>query len=88
MTLEKKQFSEFLYLSILQVPYSDIIIHISQFSGCHGNHEITAMTFDPTHRRLLTAAKDGSIKIWNFNNGALLGELQVCQAFNSLTTPL
>ena len=48
-----------------------------QFSHCHGNHEITAMTFDPTHRRLLTAGKDGTIKIWNFNNGALLDELQV-----------
>ena len=35
------------------------------------------MTFDPNLRRLLTAAKDGTIKIWNFNNGALLGELQV-----------
>ncbi|KAL5267550.1 hypothetical protein ACHWQZ_G004550 [Mnemiopsis leidyi] len=49
---------------------------VIQFSNCHGNHEITAMTFDPTHRRLLTAGKDGTIKIWNFNNGALLDELQ------------
>lgn len=49
---------------------------VIQFSNCHGNHEITAMTFDPNLRRLLTAAKDGTIKIWNFNNGALLGELQ------------
>ena len=43
-----------------------------------GKHsEITAMTFDPTFRRLLTAAKDGAVKIWNFNNGACLREFPV-----------
>lgn len=30
---------------------------------------ITAMTFDKNERRLLTAANDGSLKMWNFNNG-------------------
>ena len=49
---------------------------IIQFSNCHGNLEITAMAFDPTGRRLITGARDGSIKIWNFNNGACLSKLQ------------
>ncbi|XP_063000291.1 EF-hand calcium-binding domain-containing protein 8 [Elgaria multicarinata webbii] len=37
--------------------------------------EITAMTFDAPERRLITALKNGSIKLWNFNNGACLIEL-------------
>ena len=37
--------------------------------------EVTAMTFDPTYRRLITAAKNGVVRVWNFNNGALLREL-------------
>jgi len=36
--------------------------------------EITAMAFDPTYRRLITAAREGPVKIWNFNNGACLRE--------------
>ena len=39
--------------------------------------EITAMNFDVSYRRLITAARDGAVKIWNFNNGALLRELPV-----------
>ncbi|XP_038078621.1 WD repeat-containing protein on Y chromosome-like isoform X2 [Patiria miniata] len=38
--------------------------------------EITAMTFDPSYRRLVTGGRDGSVKIWNFNNGACLRELE------------
>lgn len=34
--------------------------------------EITAMTFDEPGRRLITGARDGSVKIWNFNNGNCL----------------
>lgn len=49
---------------------------IIQFSKCHGSIEITAMTFDPTGRRLITGARDGSIKMWNFNNGACLAVLE------------
>lgn len=47
-----------------------------QFSQCHGNMEITAMAFDTTGRRLITGGRDGSLKIWNFNNGACLSILQ------------
>ena len=43
-----------------------------QFSRCHGNMEITAMAFDTTGRRLVTGGRDGSLKMWNFNNGACL----------------
>ena len=47
-----------------------------QFSQAHGNAAITAMTFDPSGRRLITGAKDGSIKVWNFNNGSCLRSMQ------------
>ena len=38
--------------------------------------EITAVTFDPTKRRLITGTRAGTVRIWNFNNGACLRELQ------------
>ncbi|KAM6976879.1 WD repeat-containing protein on Y chromosome-like [Aplochiton taeniatus] len=34
--------------------------------------EVTAMSFDGPKRRLITGSKDGTVKLWNFNNGALL----------------
>lgn len=34
------------------------------------------MAFDPTGRRLITGGRDGSIKLWNFNNGACLSVLE------------
>ncbi|XP_043944952.1 EF-hand calcium-binding domain-containing protein 8 [Protopterus annectens] len=37
--------------------------------------EITAMCFDGPERRLITGAKDGAVKLWNFNNGACLMEM-------------
>ncbi|KAL2912296.1 hypothetical protein HK105_208211 [Polyrhizophydium stewartii] len=43
-----------------------------RFSEAHGKSEITAMAFDASGRRLVT---DGTIKIWNFNNGQLMQEL-------------
>lgn len=49
---------------------------IIQFSNAHGNSEITAMRFDPSKRRLITGARDGTVRIWNFNNGGCLCELQ------------
>ncbi|OWF37797.1 WD repeat-containing protein on Y chromosome-like [Mizuhopecten yessoensis] len=39
--------------------------------------EISAITFDGPERRLITGARDGSVKVWNFNNGACL------QTFNT-----
>ena len=34
-----------------------------------GEEEITCMTFDSSLRRLLTGSRNGSVKIWNFQNG-------------------
>ena len=42
---------------------------VIQFSKCHGDFEITAMSFDKSGRQLFTGGRDGSIKAWNFNNG-------------------
>ncbi|XP_056421069.1 WD repeat-containing protein 49 isoform X2 [Hyla sarda] len=40
---------------------------IKQFSGCHGNAEISTMALDATETRLLTGSIDGTVKIWDFN---------------------
>ncbi|XP_041712374.2 WD repeat-containing protein on Y chromosome-like [Coregonus clupeaformis] len=37
--------------------------------------EVTAMAFDRPKRRLITGSKDGTLRLWNFNNGALISEL-------------
>ncbi|KAI4884075.1 hypothetical protein NFI96_030672 [Prochilodus magdalenae] len=37
--------------------------------------EVTAMAFDGPKRRLFTGSKDGKLRLWNFNNGALLEQL-------------
>ena len=37
--------------------------------------ELTAMTFDVTYRRLVTALNDGSLAVWNFNNGNCLRQV-------------
>ena len=50
---------------------------IIQYSKVHGDREITSMTFDPSGRRLLTGGRDGKVKIWNFNNGACLSEIDM-----------
>ncbi len=62
--------------SVVKVWDVDTGEKIIQFSQCHGKMEITAMAFDPTGRKLITGGKDGSIKIWNFNNGACLSVLE------------
>ena len=33
---------------------------------------MTCIAFDANERRLLSAANDGMVKIWNFNNGSML----------------
>ncbi|XP_067897559.1 cilia- and flagella-associated protein 337-like isoform X2 [Heterodontus francisci] len=40
---------------------------IKQFTGCHGNAEITTMALDATETRFFTACVDGTVKIWDFN---------------------
>jgi WD40 repeat protein len=58
--------------SVISVWNIDTGENIIKFSNCHGNMEITAMKFDSEGRRLITGGRDGSIKMWNFNNGACL----------------
>ena len=43
------------------------------FKRAHGDSKITTMMFDHRERRLVTGAHDGSIKLWNFSNGARCG---------------
>nr|XP_033814835.1 WD repeat-containing protein 49 isoform X2 [Geotrypetes seraphini] len=40
---------------------------LKQFTGCHGDAEISAMALDATETRLLTGGTDGTVKIWDFN---------------------
>ena len=49
---------------------------IFEFTRTHGDSAITCMTFDETGRRLITGARDGLCKIWNFNNGHCLKVLR------------
>ena len=43
-----------------------------RFGNAHGESKITAMSFDASMRRLLTGAGDGTVHLWNFNNGQCL----------------
>uniref|UniRef100_A0A8D1W886 WD repeat-containing protein 49-like n=1 Tax=Sus scrofa TaxID=9823 RepID=A0A8D1W886_PIG len=49
---------------------------LSEFIGAHGNAGITCMTFDSSGRRLVTGGRDGSLKIWSYNNGHCLHTLK------------
>ncbi|XP_061024246.1 WD repeat-containing protein 49 [Dama dama] len=40
---------------------------IKQFTGCHGNAEISTMALDANETRLLTGSTDGTIKVWDLN---------------------
>lgn len=42
------------------------------FDEVHGNITMSAWSFDNTGRRLLTGGQDGTLKMWNFNNGQCL----------------
>ncbi|XP_035433899.2 WD repeat-containing protein on Y chromosome [Spodoptera frugiperda] len=39
--------------------------------------EITAACFDPGYQLLLTGARNGELKVWNFNTGSCLRELSI-----------
>ncbi|XP_076809582.1 cilia- and flagella-associated protein 337-like isoform X1 [Clavelina lepadiformis] len=49
------------------------------FSNAHGQEEITHLSFDESCRRLFTGARDGTIKVWNFQNGNCLHELEAVE---------
>ncbi|XP_060539122.1 WD repeat-containing protein 49 isoform X2 [Pantherophis guttatus] len=40
---------------------------IKEFTGCHGNAEISTMALDGTETRLFTGGTDGTVKVWDFN---------------------
>eukprot|EP00163_Fabomonas_tropica_P012293 TRINITY_DN23550_c0_g1_i1.p1 TRINITY_DN23550_c0_g1~~TRINITY_DN23550_c0_g1_i1.p1 ORF type:complete len:1206 (+),score=227.35 TRINITY_DN23550_c0_g1_i1:301-3918(+) len=46
-----------------------------RFTRAHGDNIITSIGFDQGGRRLITGAGDGSLKVWNFNNGACIKDL-------------
>ncbi|XP_076840169.1 WD repeat-containing protein on Y chromosome-like isoform X3 [Brachyhypopomus gauderio] len=48
--------------------------------------EITVMTFDGSKRRLITGSQDGTVRLWNFNNGALLQTLPLLDKNEVLTS--
>uniref|UniRef100_W5K604 Si:dkey-202c14.3 n=1 Tax=Astyanax mexicanus TaxID=7994 RepID=W5K604_ASTMX len=47
-----------------------------ELNNAHGQEEITAMTADPSQRRLITAASNGTIKVWSLQNGRPLHKLE------------
>ena len=40
-----------------------------RFTRAHPDSRITAMTFDSLERRLITGAYDGTVRMYNHNNG-------------------
>lgn len=48
---------------------------MSRFQRAHGDHAMTAMALDAQHRRLVTGADNGVLKVWNFSSGACLKEM-------------
>ncbi|XP_076266144.1 WD repeat-containing protein on Y chromosome-like [Rhynchophorus ferrugineus] len=51
--------------------------HTRMLHGEIMNVEITAATFDPGYQRLLTGAHDGTLKIWNFNTGTCVRNMNI-----------
>lgn len=51
--------------------------HTTDVHGDTVVFEITAACFDPKHQLLLTGARDGSLKVWNFNEGFCLRKLAI-----------
>lgn len=45
--------------------------------GQYVNIEITAATFDNSEQLLVTGARNGSLKIWNFNTGTCLRNMAI-----------
>lgn len=61
-------------LNIIKMAHSRIL---------HGEKlrvEITTACFDPKHQLLLTGATDGTLKVWNFNNGFCVRHMSITPA--------
>jgi WD40 repeat protein len=50
--------------------------------------QLSAICFDKNERRLVTAGSDGSVFMWNFNNGSLLKEFRHSEEKEELTAVL
>ena len=53
----------------------EFVAHVCKEGSLEVAVEVTAMTFDPEERRLITALKDGTVRLWNFHNGHCLREV-------------
>lgn len=51
--------------------------HTREIHGEMKRVQITAGCFDPKLQLLLTGARDGTLKIWNFNNGVCIRNFQI-----------
>lgn len=51
--------------------------HTKQVYGENIDIEITAACFDPLEQFLLTGARDGSLKIWNYNNAVCIRNMSI-----------
>uniref|UniRef100_A0A3Q2UUN8 WD40 repeat domain 95 n=1 Tax=Haplochromis burtoni TaxID=8153 RepID=A0A3Q2UUN8_HAPBU len=61
--------------SVVRIWDFDTGCQLFEFGGSHELSSITCLTFDPKGR-LVTGGRDGSLKIWNFNNGLCLKTLK------------
>ncbi|XP_073166758.1 cilia- and flagella-associated protein 337-like isoform X2 [Lepidochelys kempii] len=48
-------------------------------NNAHGKEEITCMALDNSQQRLITAARNGTIKVWHFQTGQNLHQLEVVE---------
>uniref|UniRef100_A0A1A9WKU8 WD repeat-containing protein on Y chromosome n=1 Tax=Glossina brevipalpis TaxID=37001 RepID=A0A1A9WKU8_9MUSC len=51
--------------------------HTKQVYGENIDIEITAACFDPLEQFLLTGARDGSLKVWNYNNAVCIRNMSI-----------
>lgn len=51
--------------------------HTKQLYGEYVDVEITAACFDPLEQFLLTGARDGTLKIWNYNNAVCIRNMSI-----------
>lgn len=59
--------------------------HVRVLHGKSLRVEITSACFDPMQQLLLTGARDGSLKVWNFNSGICMRNLSI-EAMCEVTT--
>ncbi|XP_058452425.1 WD repeat-containing protein on Y chromosome [Malaya genurostris] len=53
--------------------------HTQIINGLQEKVQITTACFDPKLQLLLTGARDGTMKIWNFNSGTLMSSMSIEQ---------